>query len=83
MRKEDEQEAVGENKSKTEEDIDQEELYQVIQGLVKSGMPIKSIEELIFSGKTEAKKRQVGLKLGRGRGRGRGSGKGRNMGRDT
>ena len=82
MRKEDEQEAVGENKSKTEEDIDQEELYQVIQGLVASGMPIKAIEELIFSGKTEAKKRQVGLKLGRGRGRGRGSGKGRNMGRN-
>ena len=43
MRKEDEQEAVGENKSKTEEDIDQEELYQVIQGLVASGMPIKAI----------------------------------------
>ncbi len=82
MRKEDEQEAVGENKSKTEEDIDQEELYQVIQGLVASGMPIKAIEELTFSGKTEAKKR---LKLGRGRGRdrGMGSGKGRNMGRGT
>jgi hypothetical protein len=43
MRKEDKQEAVGENKSKTEDDIDQEELYQVLQGLVGSGMPIKAI----------------------------------------
>jgi hypothetical protein len=80
MVKEDEKETAGENKSKTKEETDQEELYQAIQSLVASGMSIKEIEEFFLSGKTETKKRQRGLKLGRGRGRGRergsGSGKG-------
>jgi hypothetical protein len=53
--------------------------------LIASGMSIKEIEEFFLSEKTQTKKRQVGLKLGRGRGRGRcfGSVKGRNMGRGT
>jgi hypothetical protein len=83
--KENELETVGEIKSKIKEDADQEELCQAIKGLVASGMTIKAVEELIFSKKTEGKKRQVGLKLGRGRGRGIGIGigKGRNMDRGT
>jgi hypothetical protein len=72
MVKEDEKETAGENKSKTKEETEQEELfYQAIQSLVASGMSIKEIEEFFLSGKTETKKRQRGLKLGRGRGRGR------------
>jgi hypothetical protein len=80
MGKEDEQEAVGENKSKTVEEAEKEELYQAIQSMVASGMSIKSIEEFFLSGKTETKKSLKGLKLGRGRGRGIGSGKGRGRG---
>jgi hypothetical protein len=79
MGKEDEQETTGENKSKAEEEAEQEELYQAIQSMVASGMSIKEVEELIFSGKTETKKRLRGLKLGRGRGRGIGNGKGEDM----
>jgi hypothetical protein len=61
MGKEDEQETVGENKIKTEEEVEKEEIYQEIQSMVASGISIKAIEELIFSGKTETKKRQRGL----------------------
>jgi hypothetical protein len=82
MGKEDEQEAAGKNKSKTVEEAEKEELYQAIQSMVASRMSIKSIEEFFLSGKTETKKSQRGLKLGRGRGgcRGIGSGKGRGRG---
>ncbi len=62
------------------EEAEQEELYQAIQSLVASGMSIKEIEEFFLSGKTEIKKRQRGLKLGRGRGRGRGRVRGRGRG---
>jgi hypothetical protein len=44
MVKEDEKETAGENKSKTEEENGQEELYQAIKILVASGMSIKAIE---------------------------------------
>ncbi len=79
MGKKGKQETAGEIKSKTAEEAEQEELCQAIQSLVASGMSIKEIEEFFLAGKTETKKRQIGLKLGRGRGRG----KGRSMGRGT
>jgi hypothetical protein len=81
--KEDENEAPGENNSKTVEEAEKEELYQAIQSMVASGMSMKAIEEFFLSGKTETKKRQRGLKVGRGRDRGRGRGKGRDIGRGT
>ena len=77
------QETAGENKSKTVEEAEQEELCQAIQSLVASGMSIKEIEEFFLAGKTETKKRQIGLKLGRGRGCGKGRSMGRSMGRGT
>jgi hypothetical protein len=65
------------------EEAEKEELYQAIQSMVASGMSMKAIEEFFLSGKTETKKRQRGLKIGRGRDRGRGRGKGRDLGRGT
>jgi hypothetical protein len=78
-----EQETARENKSKTVEEAEQEELCQAIQSLVASGMSIKEIEEFFLAGKTETKKRQIGLKLGRGIGCGKGRSMGRSMGRGT
>jgi hypothetical protein len=78
-----EHETAGENKSKTAEEAEKEELCQAIKSLVASGMSIKEIEEFFLAGKTETKKRQIGLKLGRGRGRGKGRSMGRSMGRGT
>ena len=64
-----------EEEEKEEKMAEEDELSQLLRGLLASGMTAKTIENVIKTGNKEKNAKQRGLSLGRGRGRGKGRGK--------